>query len=90
MINHKIDCWEVYTSYDRDTSHVAYFSNESLAISYMNKSKNKNYMGRQRVRKNFVIFEDIEEVEQYSREALRKSALAKLSDLEKEALGIKE
>lgn len=90
MIQHKIDCWEVYTSYDRDVSHVAYFSTESLASDYMSKDKNRNYMGKQRVRKNFVIFEDLKEVEDYSRANLRKNALAKLTDLEKEALGIKE
>jgi hypothetical protein len=55
----------------------------------MSKDKNRNYMGKQRVRKNYVIFECLEEVAQYSKENLRKSALAKLSDLEIEALGIK-
>ena len=89
MIHHKIDCWEVYTSYDRDTSHVAYFDTEALATQFMNKDKNRNYMGKQRVRKNYVVFEDLVEVEQYSKENLRKNALAKLSDLEIEALGIK-
>ena len=34
--------------------------------------------------------EDLEEVEQYSTAALRRSALAKLTDLEKAALGISE
>jgi hypothetical protein len=89
MIKHSIDCWEVYTSYDRDTSHVAYFETEALASQFMSKDKNRNYMGKQRVRKNYVIFENLEEVAQYSKENLRKSALAKLSDLEIEALGIK-
>lgn len=90
MIQHAIDCWEVYESYDRDSSHVAYFATESLAISFITKHKNRNYLSKNRHRKNYVIFEGLDEMEQYSKAALRKSALSKLTDLEKEALGIKE
>ena len=88
MKRHEIDCWEVYTSYDRDVSHVAYFSSEYLASDYISKAKDKVYMGKQRVRKVFVIFDSLDEVTQYSRENLRKSALAKLSPAEIDALGI--
>lgn len=89
MKQHSIDCWEVYTSYDRDVSHVAYFATEFLASEFIIKDKNRNYMNKTRHRKNYVIFESLDEVAQYSREALRKSALSKLTDLEIEALGIK-
>ena len=89
MKQHIIDCWEVYTSYDRDVSHVAYFDSESLAIAYKTRNKDSNYMGIQRVKKTFVIFESLDDADQYSRESLRKGALAKLTALEIEALGIK-
>jgi hypothetical protein len=89
MINHSIDCWEVYESYDRDSTHVGYFTTESLANSFISSHKNKNYFGKTRVRKNFVIFESMQDVIEYSQENLRKSGLAKLTDLEKIALGIK-
>lgn len=89
MIQHSIDCWEVYESYDRDSSHVAYFSTETLANQFINTHKNRNYMGKNRHHKNYVIFERLDEIEKFSKEALKKSALAKLTDLEKEALGIK-
>jgi hypothetical protein len=90
MIKYSIDCWEVYESYDRDSTHVAYFATESLANQFISGHKNKNYFGKNRNRRNIVIFESLEEVVEYSKENLRKSALAKLTDLEKEALGIKE
>ena len=89
MIHHKIDCWEVYTSYDRDITHVAYFETEALAAQYMSKHKNCNYMNKRKIRQNYMIFEDLVEVEQYSRENIRKNAIAKLSDIELDVLGIK-
>lgn len=89
MINHDIECWEVYSSYDRDTTHVAYFATEALAISYIHANKNRNYLSKNRHRKNYVIFEGLDELELFSKEALRKSAIAKLTKLELEALGVK-
>lgn len=89
MINYNIDCWEVYESYDRDTTHVAYFATEHLAGQFISTHKNKNYFSKTRHRRNIKIFESLEEVVEYSKENLRKSGLAKLTDLEKEALGIK-
>lgn len=85
-----IDCWEVYESYDRDITHVAYFATETLANQFINGHKNKNYFSKNRFKKTFVIFDSLEEIEQYSRASLRKSALAKLTDLERDALGIKD
>jgi len=85
-----IDCFEVYESYDRDSTHVAYFDTETLANTFISNHKNKNYFGKTRIRKNFVIFESMQDVIEYSRESLRKSGLAKLTDLEKVALGIKD
>ena len=90
MKQHIIECWEVYTSYDRVVNHVAYFGTEYLAAKYIENSKNKNYMNRHKVKKMYVIFDSLEEVEEYSKENLRRSGLAKLTDLEKQALGIKE
>jgi hypothetical protein len=89
MIQNTIDCWEVYESYDRDSNHVGYFTTEVLANQFINSHKNKNYFGKTRIRKNFVIFESMQDVIEYSQENLRKSGLAKLTDLEKAALGIK-
>jgi hypothetical protein len=85
-----IDCWEVYESYDRDSTHVAYFATETLANQYISGHKNKNYFGKNRYKKTFLIFDSLVEVEEYSKATLRKSALAKLTDLEKDALGIKD
>lgn len=90
MVEHHIDCYAVYESYDRDSRHVAYFSTEGMAKKYIEASKNKAYLSVQRHKKNYVIFENPYEVEQFSKAALRTSALAKLTALEKEALGIKD
>lgn len=89
MIKTSVDCWEVVESYDRASTHVAYFTTEALAVAFIERHKNKNYFSRYHYRKNYVIFESLDDVSTYSKEALRKSALAKLTDLEKEALGIK-
>lgn len=84
-----IECWEVYSSYDRDTTHMAYFDTEDLAIAFIHQHANRNYMSKNIHRKNYVIFESIEEMDEYSKVNLRKSGLAKLTNLEKEALGLK-
>ena len=86
----QIECWEVYESYDRDSTHVAFFATETLANQFISGHKNKNYFGKNRFKRTFLIFDSLEEIEQYSKATLRKSALAKLTDLEKEALGIKD
>lgn len=89
MFQHNIDCWEVYSGYDREIRHIAYFETEALAVQYIANDKNKAYMGKNRVKKTYMVFEDLKEVELYSRDNIIKGALAKLSEMEKEALGIK-
>jgi hypothetical protein len=60
-----------------------------LAETFKNSHKDRNYMGITQHKKNYVIFQNLDEVAEYSKERLRANALAKLTELEKEALGIK-
>ncbi len=81
----EIDAFEVYSSYDRDVRHIAYFSDEKMAKEYMGDDP---YKSVQKVRKTYTIFESIKEAEVYSKEEIRKKALAKLTAQEREVLGL--
>lgn len=86
-----IDCWEVYESYDRDTTHIAYFVNEMLAYDFIqSKGINKNYYSKCHVKKSHVynICESLDEFDQLSVLTKVNAALAKLTKEEKELLGL--
>lgn len=93
MINQiiKLDCWEVYESYDRDVTHIAYFSSKYLADSFVaSKGPNKNYYSVVHVKKNieYNVCESLEEFDDLLNNTKRKAAIAKLSDEEIKLLGI--
>lgn len=87
MIRFQQTCWEVYESYDRDITHIAYASTKSVA-DQIRKSNNDYY--REVVEKTFdiIIVESLDEIERLKKETLIASAKAKLSKAELEALGI--
>jgi hypothetical protein len=88
MKQFEIDCYEV-TEADgggMHSNHVAYVGNKALAEAMVAKSPNWRNMSK--YTKLITIFDTMEEVEANSKANLRKSALAKLTNLEKEALGI--
>lgn len=82
----EIDCFEVIGSYERDSQHIAYTSTKELAQEIVKKSK--NYREMQTIKKTFIIFETSDDVTNYSKEKLRKSGIAKLSVVERLALGL--
>lgn len=88
MKQYEIDCYEVTESDGggMHSNHVAYVSNKELADKMV--AKSKNWRSSNKYTKLITIFDTMEEVEANSKANLRKSALAKLSSLEKEALGL--
>lgn len=81
----EIDCYEVRESDGCGdlNNHICYVSSEELASAVVAKSKNYR-----KYTKLYTIFDTAEEIETDRRATLRKSALAKLTNLEKEALGL--
>jgi FPC/CPF motif-containing protein YcgG len=88
MKQFEIDCYEVTESDGggMHSNHVAYVSNKELADKLV--SKSKGWRNASKYTKLITIFDTMEEVEANSKANLRKSALAKLTNLEKEALGL--
>ena len=81
----EIVCWEVYSSYDRDCHHLAYFSTEELANEY---KKTSPYFEVQKVSKVYLICESLEDQEQSQTEILIEKAKAKLTKAELILLGL--
>jgi hypothetical protein len=65
---------------------VAYVSSLSLANELVD--KNKGWRHHNPIKKIITVFDTMQEIEENSKKALRESALAKLSDAEKDALGL--
>lgn len=89
MKQYEVDCWEV-TEADgggMHSNHVAYVSTKELAEQM--EAKSKGWRSISKYTKLITIFDTMEEIEANSKANLRKSALAKLTNLEKEALGLK-
>lgn len=82
----EVDCFEVTESYDRDSTHIAYVSNMGLAHAIV--ALQKNYRSFHEFKKTFVISESMADIDNYSKENLRKSGLAKLTTQERQALGL--
>lgn len=78
-----IEYWEVTESFDRDTTHIANFTNEEAAT----RVANGNY--RSVNKRIFVLFDTEEEFLENTRDKLRERALAKLTTEERNALGFK-
>lgn len=86
MKRYEIDCFKVTESYDRDTSTVALVSNIHLAIALVDKQA--GYRSHSPYKHIITIFDSMEEIIANSKENLIKSAKAKLTPAEREALGI--
>ncbi|MHB8123894.1 MAG: hypothetical protein ACYDG4_17365, partial [Desulfuromonadaceae bacterium] len=61
MIEHVIECTEVYESYDRGYSHVAYFANTSDAKAFIDSHKDRCYMSCRPFKRTFQIMESIDD-----------------------------
>ena len=77
-----IEYWEVTESFDRDSKHIANFSNKEDAEVCANGVYRSAY------KKTFTIFDSVEDYENNTREKIRERALAKLTTEEKIALGV--
>ena len=87
MIEVKMDCYEVREDDNCGVSdiHVCYVSDPTLAEAVC--AKQKGYRHYKAYKKLYTVFDTMEEIEANTKEALRKSALAKLTTAEKLALG---
>ena len=88
MKQYEIDCYEVTESDGGGmfSNHLAYVSSQALADQLV--AKSKGWRSASKYTKLITIFDTMEEIEANSKSNLRKSALAKLTMLEKEALGL--
>jgi hypothetical protein len=88
MKTFEMDCFEVRESDGdgRGDHHVCYCATRTLATVIA--AKNKGWRQVTDYRKAITIFESEEEFEANTTKALRKSALAKLTILERMALGL--
>lgn len=77
-----IEYWEVRESYDRDSKHIANFSNEADAKVCA------DGIYREYGLRHITIFDTIEDFENNTREKIRERALAKLTTEERIALGL--
>jgi hypothetical protein len=77
-----IEYWEVSECFDRDSKHIANFSNEADA-KVCAAGVYRGYGLR-----HITIFDTIEDFENNTREKIRERALAKLTVEERRALGI--
>lgn len=80
-----IDCFEVYSSFDRDVSHIGYFSNVEDARTMKSKSHYNEYI---RFQKTFQICESIADYDQMKADTEKAVALAKLTIRERQILGL--
>ncbi len=88
MKTYDIDCFVVECPDDGGMHNiqVGLFSTKSVADEYA-KAKSKNWPHSvKKYNKSFVVFDTLEDVEEYSNEKLVESALAKLTAAEKKAL----
>ena len=88
MKQFEMDCFEVREADGGGISdnHVCFVGNALLAEAIC--AKQKGYRSYRKYDKLYTVFDTMEEIEANSKANLRKSALAKLTNLEKEALGL--
>lgn len=80
-----IDCFEVYSSFDRDVTHIGYFQDEQDAKTMKSRSHFNEYT---RFQKTFQICESIADYEQMRADTEKAVALAKLTIRERQILGL--
>ena len=88
MKQFEMDCYEVREADGggMHDNHVCYVGNAALAEALV--AKSKGYRSYRKYDKLYTVFDTMEEIEANSKANLRNSALAKLTNLEKEALGL--
>lgn len=86
MKRYEIECFKVTESYDRDSWTVAYASSESLAKQIADLQKHYRHVSKHK--QTITVFETMEEFVNQKNEDIKKAALAKLTDVEKQALGL--
>jgi hypothetical protein len=79
-----IKCWDiqVWDGGDRH-NHRYYVATKELAEEWL--ARNKHDMAFE---KEFIIMDDLSEVDEYKLQLIRQQALAKLNEQEKKALGL--
>lgn len=78
-----IEYWEVTEDYDRSSTPVANFTNQSDALALKGNSPYRS-VGR----RSITIFDDVQDYEENNRARIRERAIAKLSAEEREVLGL--
>lgn len=83
----EVEFYEVYESYDRDSSTLARFTNLGDAKRL---AATSHYYGCHSTptTKTYMIFESYEEYEDFKKDEPRRKALAKLTPKERELLGL--
>ena len=87
MKKFEVEYYEVYESYDRDSTVIARFTNLSDAKRL---TETSNYYGCHGTptTKSFTVFESYQEYEDYKKDEPRRKALAKLTAKERQLLGL--
>lgn len=85
MITHKIDCFIVEEIYDRDSKVICCASSEAVAQSIC--EDRRFYRTYRKFDKQYLIVESKDEMKDLKKAWLKEAALAKLTPLEKAALG---
>jgi hypothetical protein len=79
-----IKCWDIQTWDGGDRhNHRYYVATKALADEWMARSKHDMVF-----EKEFIIMDDLAEVDEYKLQLIRQQALAKLNEQEKKALGL--
>lgn len=83
----KVEFFPVYESWDRAYTLVARFANLADAMR-LSDEKGRYYSVGNKETKTFTIFESFKEYEDLKADSVRRTALAKLTDTERLALGL--
>lgn len=86
MKRYEIECFKVTESYDRDSWTVAYASSQSLAQQIADQQKHYRHVSKHK--QTITVFETMEEFVDQKNENIKKGALAKLTAIEKQSLGL--
>jgi hypothetical protein len=88
MKEFEIDCYEVRESDGdgRSDHHICFCSSAGLAELITN--QNKGWRSTSKFKKRFLVLDSEQEYKDNTRAAVKKRALSKLTEDEKEALGI--
>jgi hypothetical protein len=88
MKQFEMDCYEVVEADGGGMHdlHICFVGSSNLAETLV--ARSKGYRRYVKHNKTYTVFDTLEEVDANSKANLRKSGLAKLTNLEKEALGL--